>query len=105
MPHRGHWHGQARGEEEGAGAGREGNNGEKTKMFYTTEAVREHSALAFMDNTGDDTKAMLRTVRWFLGCGDDDMLVNDTFELYKKLRLARINTELRVRNGSHNWEY
>ena len=74
-------------------------------MFYTTEAVREHSALAFMDNAGDDTKAMLRTVHWFLDCGDDDMLVNDTFELYKKLRLARINTELRVRNGSHNWEY
>lgn len=88
-----------------SGPGRVGKNGEKTKMYYTSEAVRQHSALAFMDNADDGVKNELKTVHWFFDCGDDDMLVNDTFELYKKMRLAGIKTELRVRNGGHTWEY
>ena len=88
-----------------SGNGRPGPNGEKTKMFYTAEAVHEHSALTFMDNADDATKEQLRTVKWFLDCGDDDGLLNDTFEFYKKMWAARIKTEFRVRNGVHNWEY
>lgn len=85
--------------------GRVGDDGKKTKMFYTSEAVREHSALAFMDNASDEVKEQLRTLKWFLDCGDDDFLLGNTFELYKKMRFARLNAELRVRNGIHNWEY
>jgi S-formylglutathione hydrolase FrmB len=39
-----------------SGSGRVGPNGEKTKMFYTMEAVHEHSALTFMDNADDAVK-------------------------------------------------
>ena len=74
-------------------------------MYYTSEAVKEHSALAFMDKADEQTVQQLKTVKWFLDCGDDDGLVNDTFELYKKLRLKSINAEFRVRNGAHTWEY
>ena len=88
-----------------SGPGREGKNGEKTRMFYTTEAVHSHSALTFMDNADDGVKEQLRTVKWFFDCGDDDLLVADTFELYKKIRLAGIHAEFRVRNGGHTWEY
>ena len=88
-----------------SGSGRVGPNGEKTKMFYTMEAVHEHSALTFMDNADDAVKEQLRTVAWFLDCGDDDGLLGDTFEYYKRLRFARIKAEFRVRNGGHTWEY
>lgn len=88
-----------------SGNGGPGHNGEKTKMYYTVEAVREHSALAFMDNADDAAKDRLRTVQWFLDCGDDDGLLGDTFELYKKMRMSGIKAEFRVRNGVHNWEY
>lgn len=86
-------------------SGRLGPNGEKTKMFYTMEAVKEHSALAFMDRADDAVKEQLRTVKWFIDSGDDDGLTNDAFELYKKMRMARLSAEFRVRNGGHNWEY
>jgi S-formylglutathione hydrolase FrmB len=86
-------------------SGRVGPNGEKTRMYYTSEAVKEHSALTFVDNADDATKEKLRTVKWFFDCGDDDGLVNDTFELYKKMRMSHIGAEFRVRNGKHNWEY
>ena len=85
--------------------GRAGQNGEKDKMYYTSEAVKEFSALAFMNNADDATREALRTVKWFFDCGDDDGLLNDTFELYKKMRMARIHAEFRVRDGKHNWEY
>lgn len=88
-----------------SGPGREGRNGEKTKMYYTSEAVRQHSALAFMDRADDAVKDQLKSVKWFFDCGDDDMLLGDTFELYKKMRLGGIKAELRVRNGGHTWEY
>jgi len=88
-----------------SGSGRPGPNGEKTKMFYTSEAVKEHSALTFMDNADDAVKNQLRTVKWFLDCGDDDFLLGDTFELYKKMRLSGLPIEFRVRNGGHTWEY
>ncbi len=88
-----------------SGPGREGRNGEKTKMYYTSEAVRQHSALAFMDRADDAVKEQLKSVKWFFDCGDDDMLLGDTFELYKKMRLGGIKAELRVRNGGHTWEY
>lgn len=88
-----------------SGSGRPGPNGEKTRMFYTMEAVKEHSALIFVDNADDAVKEQLRSVAWFLDCGDDDGLLGETFELYKKMRLAGIKAELRVRNGVHNWEY
>lgn len=82
-----------------------GPNGEKTKMFYTIEAVHEHSALTFMEQANDSTRASLQSVAWFLDCGDDDGLLGDTFEFYKRLRLARIKAEFRVRDGAHTWEY
>ena len=88
-----------------SGPGREGRNGEKTKMYYTSEAVRQHSALAFMDRADDAVREQLKSVKWFFDCGDDEMLLGDTFELYKKMRLGGIKAELRVRNGGHTWEY
>ena len=88
-----------------SGSGRVGPDGVKTRMFYTMEGVHQNSALTFMDNADDSVKEQMRTVAWFLDCGDDDGLLGDTFEFYKKMRLAGIKAELRVRNGVHNWEY
>ena len=85
--------------------GRKGPNGEKTKMYYTSEAVREHNAGAFVASADEDTKNALRTVKWFIDCGDDDFLLLEAFEFYNQMRQANIKAELRVRNGVHNWEY
>ena len=77
----------------------------KDKFYYTCKAVREHSALDYVDNADDATLEALRTVKWFFDCGDDDYLVTLSFELHKKMALKRVKDELRVRDGIHNWEY
>ena len=77
----------------------------KDKLYYVSNAVNEHSALAFIDNADDATLQALRTVKWFFDCGDDDFLVRLSFELHMKMKEKGVKSELRVRNGVHNWEY
>lgn len=82
-----------------------GPGGEKDKRYYVTEAVKEHSALRFVEQADDATKERLRTVKWFFDCGDDDFLFDQSVKMHQLMRRARIHDELRIRNGVHNWEY
>lgn len=75
------------------------------KRYLVCEAVKEHSALRFVEQADEETRARLRTVKWFLDCGDDDFLFDLTVRLHQLMRDAGIKDELRVRNGVHNWEY
>ena len=43
--------------------------------------------------------------RFMIDCGDDDMCLNGAFEFFRRAREKKIPIELRVRDGSHNWEY
>ena len=76
-----------------------------SKLVITDLSVREHSALDFVDNAGEETIGQLKTVAWFLDCGDDDALMRLSVELHLKMQAAGIHSELRVRNGGHTWEY
>ena len=78
---------------------------EKDKRYYVSEAVKEHSALRFVEQADEETKKQLRTVKWFFDCGDDDFLFDQSVRLHQLMRNNRIKDELRVRNGVHNWEY
>ena len=83
----------------------EPDESKRDKFYYTCKAVREHSALDFIDNADDATLEALRTVKWFFDCGDDDGLVTLSFNLHLKMMSKRVKDELRVRDGIHNWEY
>jgi len=76
-----------------------------SKLVITDLSVRSHSAIDFVDNAGTDTIGQLKTVEWFLDCGDDDALLRLSVELHLKMKAAGIHSELRVRNGGHTWEY
>ena len=77
----------------------------KDCFYYVCEAVRDHSALDFIDKADEATLARLRTVAWFIDCGDDDFLFDLNVALHQKMRDRKVKSELRVRNGVHNWEY
>ena len=82
-----------------------GNDGEKDKLYYVCKSVRDYSALDFIDNADEKTLEALRSVAWFIDCGDDDFLVELSFRLHMKMKAAKVKSELRIRNGVHNWEY
>ena len=76
-----------------------------SKLALTDQSVREHSALDFLDKADAATLEQLKTVKWFLDCGDDDFLLHLSTALHLKMRKAGLRDELRVRDGRHNWEY
>jgi enterochelin esterase-like enzyme len=76
-----------------------------SKLAITDRSVRDHSALDFMDQADKATVARLKTVAWFLDCGDDDHLLRLSVDLYFKMKAAGIPCQLRVRDGGHTWEY
>ena len=76
-----------------------------SKLSLTDRSVRDHSALDFIDHAGPVTRDQLKTVAWFLDCGDDDHLLQLSVDFHFKMKKAGIHSELRVRNGGHTWEY
>ena len=83
----------------------QGDSKAKDNLELTCRSVREHSAIDFVANANEATLKKLRTVAWFIDCGDDDFLLHLTFDFYTKMRAAGVPAELRVRDGVHNWEY
>ena len=76
-----------------------------SKLPLTDRSVRDHSALEFVDNANAPTIGQLKTVAWFLDCGDDDFLLQLSVDLHFKMKKAGIPCQLRVRDGGHTWEY
>lgn len=75
------------------------------KLAILTRAVKEHSCIRFVENANDETKAELRTVEWFIDCGDDDFLLDRNIEFFHAMRNSGIKCQFRVRDGGHDWEY
>ena len=83
----------------------EGDGASQDKLALVCQSVREHSALDFIDHADEATLNKLRTVAWFIDCGDDDFLLHLSTDFHAKMKAAGVHSELRVRNGVHNWEY
>ena len=47
----------------------------------------------------------LKSVRWYVDCGDDDFLYRGNAALHVELRDRNIPHQYRVRDGGHNWGY
>ena len=77
----------------------------KDKMAMLSNAVHDHAPVTIIEQADEDKLNALRSVKWFLDCGDDDFLFDRNIDLYKVMRQKRFTAQLRVRDGSHNWEY
>ena len=85
--------------------GRQRVEGVDDKSYLTHQSVKENSALVFVEHADDATLAHMRTVKWFFDCGDDDGLLDINVRMHQLLRDRKVKSELRIRNGVHNWEY
>ena len=75
------------------------------KWSILHRAVKEKSCIDYVKNADDETKAKLRTLQWFVDCGDDDFLLQRNIEFMQAMRDAWIPMQFRVRDGGHTWEY
>jgi len=51
------------------------------------------------------SKEDLNSVKWYLDCGDDDYLYEDSSLLHLAMKKKGVEHEYRVRDGAHNWNY
>jgi enterochelin esterase-like enzyme len=63
---------------------------------------RRHSAVAL---AGDLPAEELKSVRWYIDCGDDDFLYEGNSLIHIALRKKEVPHEFRIRDGAHNWTY
>lgn len=70
-----------------------------------TNSCIENDCVQFVLNADEATKEALRTVDWYIDCGDDDFLLDCNLAMYQAMRDNKIPAQLRVRDGVHNWEY
>lgn len=75
------------------------------KVYLLKQAVYDHDPATFVNNADEATLEKLRSVAWFLDCGDDDALLFVNEKFHKSMLDKRVPIQFRVRNGSHNWEY
>lgn len=47
----------------------------------------------------------LKSVKWFIDCGDDDFLYEGNSLVHIALRKKEVPHEFRIRDGGHNWTY
>jgi S-formylglutathione hydrolase FrmB len=50
-------------------------------------------------------KELLKSIRFYIDCGDDDFLYKGNSALHVKMRDYGISHEFRIRDGSHSWGY
>lgn len=75
------------------------------KIKALNKSVIENHCVQFVANAEDATKEKLRSVRWFVDCGDDDFLLDVNIDFYREMRKAQIPCQFRMRDGGHTWEY
>jgi enterochelin esterase-like enzyme len=75
------------------------------KMAEFGRSVLANDCISVVSYADETTLKGLRTVHWFVDCGDDDFLLDVNTKFYEEMRNAQVPCEFRVRDGNHNWEY
>ena len=76
-----------------------------SKMAHLTKSVQELNCVKYVTDADESRKTQLRSVKWFVDCGDDDFLLDVNIEFTQAMRAAQIPCEFRIRDGGHTWEY
>ncbi|WP_373398185.1 alpha/beta hydrolase-fold protein [Algoriphagus halophilus] len=67
--------------------------------------VEENNTVKLLLGSSEEQVHKLKTVAWFIDCGDDDFTFTPNMEFVAALNAKGIPYQLRVRDGGHTWEY
>ena len=74
----------------------------KASQKQKEDYFNQHSALQLVE-TGD--VEAIKSVRWYIDCGDDDFLYEGNSLIHIAMRKKEIPHEFRIRDGNHGWHY
>lgn len=67
--------------------------------------VEDNNTVKMLLNASEEDVENLKTVNWFIDCGDDDFTLTPNLEFIAALQKKNIPFQLRIRDGGHTWEY
>lgn len=79
--------------------------------FYKVDNIDNYDVKAFYEKNNvlpliDSTSVeAMKSVRWYIDCGDDDFLYEGNSLVHIALKKKEIPHEYRVRDGAHTWTY
>ncbi len=79
-----------------------GNNLSDISDEEIEDYVKRHNAVELIRSLPEDG---MRSVRWFIDCGDDDFLYEGNSLAHIEMRKREIPHEFRIRDGGHTWTY
>ncbi len=69
------------------------------------QLVEDNNCVKLVKNAGKEKVDAMKTVKWFIDCGDDDFTFKANVEFVLAMGEAGIPCQFRVRDGGHTWEY
>lgn len=64
-----------------------------------------HSLESILKNASEEKLNAIRSVRWYMSCGDDDFLYEGNSLMHIVFHKNKIAHEYRVKDGAHTWSY
>lgn len=68
-------------------------------------SVVDNSPTKLLREMGDKELDAVRTIRWWVDCGDDDFLWRCNINFYALMRERNVPLQYRMRDGGHTWRY
>jgi len=69
------------------------------------QLVEDHNCVKLIQTADQTTIDKIKTVKWFVDCGDDDFTLKANLEFVTAMNDAKVPLQFRVRDGGHTWEY
>ena len=64
-----------------------------------------HSIEGIIKNASEEEMRRIKSIRWYISCGDDDFLYEGNSRMHIVFRQNEIPHEYRVKDGGHTWTY
>lgn len=68
-------------------------------------SVSDNSPVRLLEEMTEQQLAAIRSVRWWVDCGDDDFLYEANLRFYTLMRRRNVPLQYRMRDGGHTWNY
>lgn len=66
---------------------------------------KRHSVSGILDNATEDELKKIKSIRWYISCGDDDFLYEGNALMHIAFKKKEVPHEYRVKDGAHTWTY
>ncbi|MDR0796837.1 MAG: esterase family protein [Tannerella sp.] len=64
-----------------------------------------HSIESLINNASEEEMRRIKSIRWYVSCGDDDFLYEGNARMHILFRQKEIPHEFRIKDGGHTWTY